>query len=108
MVSLTVPLLTELQIPINNYENRLYFSAGFFAGYRLSSHTKIKYRIERKKEKLKVPDRYSLFNFKYGLITRIGYRWINVFATYDLRPLFSDNKGPGLTPFTFGITLIQF
>lgn len=108
VVSLMIPLLAEFQIPINHYENRLYISAGFFAGYRISSHTKIKYRIDRKKEKLKVPDHYSLHNFKYGVMLRTGYRRINIFATYDLRPLFKENKGPELTPFTFGFTILSF
>jgi hypothetical protein len=76
-------------------------------GVRLTSHTKIKYRKEQK-EKLKVPDHYSLQDFKYGLMFRTGYRWINVFATYELTPLFKNDKGPHLTPFTFGITLISF
>ena len=107
IISLQVPLLAEFQIPINHYDNRLYISAGLYLGYRLSSHTKIKYRIERK-EKLKVPDHYSLHDFKYGLMFRAGYRWINVFATYELTPLFKENKGPKLTPFTFGFTLLQF
>lgn len=108
IISLCIPLLTEIQIPINHYENRLYFSGGIFLGFRLDSHTKIKYRIDRKKEKLKTPDNYSLNDFKYGIMLRSGYRWINVFATYDLNPLFKENKGPEITPFTFGVTLLQF
>lgn len=108
IVSLMVPLLVEFQVPINHYENRLYFSGGFFGGVRLSSHTKVKYRIDGKKEKLKVPGHYAIHDFKYGMMVRAGYRWINVFATYDLIPLFKDNKGPELTPFTFGFTLISF
>jgi hypothetical protein len=107
IVSLTLPLLAEFQIPINHYDNRLYVSGGLYIGYRLSSHTKIKYRIERK-EKLKIPDHYSLSNFKYGLMIRTGYRWINIFATYEITPLFKENKGPELTPFTFGFTLLRF
>jgi hypothetical protein len=39
---------------------------------------------------------------------RAGYRWINVFATYEITPLFKDEKGPVLTPFTVGFTLLQF
>jgi hypothetical protein len=107
VVSLKVPLLAEFQIPVNHYENRIYISAGFYGNYRLSSHTKIKYRIE-KKEKLKVVDDYSIHNFKYGIMVRSGYRWFNIYATYDLVPFFKNNKGPGLTPFTFGVTLIRF
>lgn len=108
IVSLMVPLLAEFQIPVNHYENRVYFSGGFFGALRLGSHTKIKYRADGKKEKLKVPGDFSLNNFKYGLMVRAGYRWINVFATYDLVPLFKDDLGPELTPYTFGITLLQF
>lgn len=108
IVSLTVPLLAEFQIPINHYENRLYFSAGVYGSYRLSSHTKIKYRIEREKQKLKTPDFLSLQDFKTGVMIRAGYRWINVFACYDLVPLFRENKGPELTPFTFGFTVMSF
>jgi hypothetical protein len=107
IISLTIPLLTEFQIPINHYENRLYFSAGPYAGIRISSHTKIKYRIEGKKEKLKVPGHYSLHDFKFGLMLRTGYRWINLFATYEPVPLFKKDKGPQLTPFTIGITLLR-
>jgi len=105
--SLNIPLLAEFQIPVNHFDNRIYFSGGMYMGVRLTSHTKIKYRKEQK-EKLKVPDHYSLQDFKYGLMFRTGYRWINVFATYELTPLFKNDKGPHLTPFTFGITLISF
>ncbi len=107
IVSLTVPLLAEFQIPINHYENRLYFSGGAYASLRLSSHTKIKYRADRK-EKLKIPGHYSLHDFKYGVMVRSGYRWINLFATYEITPLFIGDKGPGLTPFTIGFTLLGF
>ncbi len=108
VVSLMVPLLAEFQIPVNHYKNRLYISGGAFGGIRLGSHTKIKYRIDGKKEKLKTPGHYSLQDFKYGLMFRTGYRWVNVFATYELTPLFKEDKGPKLTPVTFGITFISF
>jgi len=105
--SLNIPVLTEFQIPINHFENRIYISGGMYMGIRLMSHTKIKYRKEQK-EKLKVPDHYSLQDLKYGFMIRSGYRWINFFATYELTTLFKDEKGPELTPFTIGITLISF
>lgn len=108
VVSLMIPLLAEFQIPVNHYKNRLYISGGAFGGIRLGSHTKIKYRVDGKKEKLKTPGHYSLQDFKYGLMVRTGYRWFNVFATYELTPFFKENKGPELTPVTFGITVISF
>ncbi len=108
IVSLMAPLLAEFQVPVKHYKNRIYLSAGMFAGLRLSSHTKIKYRAEGKKQKMKTPGHYSLHDFKYGLMARAGYRWINFFATYELVPLFKEGKGPELTPVTVGITLIKF
>ena len=104
---ITAPVLIEFQIPINHYENRLYFSGGIFFGYRISSHTKIIYR-DLKKEKLKAPDTFSIPDFKYGVMARTGYRWLNLFAIYDLRTFFKPDLGPELTPFSFGITLLRF
>lgn len=108
IVYITLPLLAEIQIPVKNYENRFYFSAGIYTGLRVNSHTKIKYREEGKKQKLKTPGDYSLNKFKYGIMVRTGYRWVNFFATYDLIPLFKKEKGPELTPVTVGLTLISF
>lgn len=105
--SITMPILAEFQIPINNYKNRFYISTGPYFSYRISSHTKMKYRTVQK-EKLKVPDQFSMYNFKYGMMVRTGYRWLNVFAVVELTPLFKTDKGPELTPFTFGITLLSF
>ena len=105
--SLMVPVLTEVQIPIQRYKNRMYLSLGPYIAYRISSHTNIKYKQDRR-EQLKVPDDFSLQDFKYGLMFRTGYRRVNLFATYELVPLFKKDKGPQLTPFTFGITLLGF
>uniref|UniRef100_UPI003216A598 outer membrane beta-barrel protein n=1 Tax=uncultured Draconibacterium sp. TaxID=1573823 RepID=UPI003216A598 len=107
IVSLTVPLLVEWQIPINHYDNRIYFSAGVLGSLRIGSHTKIKYKTEQK-EKLKVEDHFSIHRFKYSVMGRTGYRWFNVFVSYDLVPLFKDSKGPELIPFTVGVTLMRF
>ncbi|MBW6533404.1 MAG: outer membrane beta-barrel protein [Mariniphaga sp.] len=108
LISLYVPLLAEFQVPLNHYQNRIHFSGGVYGSLRLSSHTKIKYRADRKKEKLKTPDHFSLPDFKYGLMVRAGYRWFNVFATYEPGSIFEEDKGPDLTPVTFGVTLVRF
>lgn len=103
-----VPILAEFQVPIKNYANRLYVSGGVYGGFWLHSHTKIKYRRDGKKEKLKTPDDFSLSKFKSGIMFRMGYRSINVFAMYELSPFFKDNLGPDLNAFTVGFTLISF
>ena len=105
--SATLPLLMEFQIPINNDLNRVYVSGGVFGELRLNSHTKVKYKLERN-EKLKVTDHFSMYDVKYGIMVRTGYRWVNLYATYDLLPLFREGKGPELTPFSVGITLLRF
>jgi len=108
MVNLEIPLLVEFQIPIKNYANRLYFSAGLTGVKRLETHTKVKYRKDGKREKLKSPGNYSVRDYKVAGTIRIGYRWVNLFASYDLVTLFYDYKGPVLYPFSIGVRLISF
>ncbi|MFA5329182.1 MAG: hypothetical protein WC384_15415 [Prolixibacteraceae bacterium] len=103
-----IPLLVEFQIPVLNEANRLYFSAGITGAKRLETHTKVKYRKDGKREKLKSPGDYSIPEYKVSGTLRVGYRWINLFASYDLVPLFEDRRGPVLYPFTVGIKLVSF
>jgi hypothetical protein len=107
IMSLVLPVLAEFQLPVNNYKNRVYISGGMYGSVRLTSHTKVKYKVEQN-EKLKVVDHFSLRDFNYGLMIRTGYRWINLHASYDLVSFFKEDKGPELTPFSFGITLLRF
>jgi len=107
-VYVEVPLLVEFQIPIGSSANRMYLSAGFVGAKRLDTHTKVKYRKNGSKEKLKSPGDYSIRDYKVAGTFRIGYRWVNLFANYDLVPLFEDRRGPELYPFSVGIKLISF
>ena len=107
-VYLNIPLLIEFQVPVKNYGNRFYVSAGMVTGFRLNTHTKIKYRANGKKEKLKTPDDFYLHDVRFSATLQMGYRWVNLFATYDIQPLFQKNKGPELYPFSVGIALLSF
>ncbi len=107
-VYLEVPLLVEFQIPVSHFANRVYFSAGIIGSKRLETHTKIKYRNNGERQKLKSPGDYSIRDFKVSGTIRMGYRWINLFASCDVVPLFEDRRGPELYPFTVGIKLISF
>lgn len=104
----TLPVLIEFQVPVNHYNNRLFFSAGITGNYRISSNTKIRYRLNKKRENLKTPGDYSLHDLRFNLTTRAGYRNFQVFCNYDLQPLFLKEKGPKVIPLTFGITLLRF
>ena len=105
---LEVPILVEFQIPLRNKANRLYFATGVTGAKKFESHTKIKYRKEGKREKLKSPGDYSINDYKIAATFRMGYRWVNLFATYDIVPLFEDRRGPVIYPFSFGLKLISF
>ena len=105
---LEVPLLLEFQIPFRNKANRLYFSAGVTGAKKLESHSKMKYRKNGKREKLKSPGNYSINDYKVAFSFRVGYRWANLFASYDIVPLFEDRRGPVLYPFSFGLKLMSF
>lgn len=105
---LTVPLLLEFQIPVKYKSRRVHVSAGVVGGLRVGSKTKVKYKSSGNRHKDKERDDFNLKTFRYSAQARIGYRSLNLFATYGLTGLFEDDKGPELTPFTIGITLISF
>ncbi len=105
---LNVPLFVEWQIPTDNKKNRAHIALGVVGGLRISSHTKIKYKTNGDTEKDKDHDNFNLNTIRCNAMVRIGYRSLNFFATYGITRLFEDNKGPKLTPFTIGITLVSF
>ena len=49
---------------------------------------------------------FYLQPFKFDGMVRIGYSIINIFGTYSLNTLFQKNRGPELSAWTIGITLI--
>jgi hypothetical protein len=108
LVCLELPLLAEFQVPVKNMGNRIYFSGGITASKRLASHTKVKYRSDDKKQKLKTPGDFGLREYRFAATVRAGYRWVNLFASYDLTPVFDDRRGPGLHAYSVGIKLISF
>lgn len=100
---LNVPLLLEFQIPVNNREGRLFVNAGLIGGVKIGSHTKVKYGDTKDKDH----DSFNMNSFKYSATARIGYKDISLFCNYSLTPLFESGKGPGLTPFSIGISFLN-
>ncbi|GAA5029612.1 hypothetical protein GCM10011506_18070 [Marivirga lumbricoides] len=76
------------------------FGAGPYAGYRIGSKSKFKYDDDGKD---KIKNNLHLNNWRYGLKAQIGWKGVDLFATYDLNPLFIENRGPELNAFSFGI-----
>jgi len=103
---LRAPLLLEFQIPAG--KKRIYFSAGPVAGVKLFSNTKIVYKENGDKQKVKDKDDFNLSALRYGFTARAGYRGLKLFANYYMTPLFEANKAPELYPFSIGLTLADF
>jgi len=101
---LTVPLMLEFQIPVNDRSNNLFVAGGIVGGLNIGSHTKVKWDDKKEKER----GGFSINPFKYAAICRVGLNDISLFATYNLTPLFKNGKGPELTPFSVGISFINF
>jgi len=83
------------------------FRMGFggYTGYRLGSHTKYKFKENGDTEKDKDSGNFFLNNWRYGLRARVGWKDLDVFFNYDLNSLFSEDNGPDLNAFSFGIVL---
>jgi hypothetical protein len=75
---------------------------GGYAGYRLGSHSKVKYESGKKD---KDRDNFNLTNFRYGLRLQMGFRGTDVFFNYDINELFAEGNGPKVNAFSFGIIL---
>ncbi|WP_423129747.1 outer membrane beta-barrel protein [Gaoshiqia sp. Z1-71] len=101
---LTVPLMLEWQIPVNDHSNHFFISAGMMGGINIGSHTKIKADHSKTKDR----GSFNINPFRYAAVARAGLKDISLFASYSLSPLFKDDKGPELFPFTVGISLVNF
>lgn len=93
-------------IKIDHYKQQGFrIGLGAYAGYRLGSHTKVKFRQDGDTDKDKDNSSFFLENWRYGLRLRVGIRGLDLFANYDLNEMFSSGRGPELNAFSFGIIL---
>ena len=72
--------------------------------YLMNSYQKLK--EDRNKDKNY--DDFNLEPVRYSAVARIGYGGFNLFVNYGLTELFKENKGPKVTPISFGISVINF
>jgi len=105
-IFLNAPLILEFQLPVGKHN--FHISGGVVGGIKLGSKTKKFYESNDEKKRDKVKGDFQISPFHYGATVRIGYRSINLFANYNFSPLFNNNKGPELYPFTIGLTLLNF
>ncbi len=102
-----VAAYVNLPLMIKYRRKKFSLAAGGYIGYRLGSHSKIKYLDERGDwEKDKVHTRFGLEDFRYGLRAEINWIGPTFFAAYDFNDLFTEVSGaPKLNAFSFGIKL---
>jgi hypothetical protein len=99
-VYLTLPLVLEMQIPVENHH--LNIGGGFIGAIKTGSHTKM---VFQDGDKVKSNGDFSLNLIRCGLTARIGYGNFQIYATNYMTPLFKTGKGPGgynLYPFEIG------
>jgi hypothetical protein len=102
---LRIPLLLEFQFPNTVRSKRGYISAGLITGLKLGSHTKVVYKDDSGKDKDKNKDDFNINPFRFGLTARIGFGGLSVFGDYYFTPMFVEDKGPDLHPFSVGLAL---
>ncbi|SFE52542.1 outer membrane beta-barrel protein [Thermoflexibacter ruber] len=94
---------TYLNIPMLFEVGRRYWGLrvglGGYVGYRIDSWTKA---VTNNGEKQKDRDSYYLNSFRYGITGQVGFRWIKLFANYDLNTLFAKDKAPEINTISVG------
>ena len=101
---INVPLLLEIQ-SVDEAEQHAFISAGVYGGFRLGSHTKTVYFGN---DKNKSREDINVNPFQYGVMFQMGFNIIKLYGTYNLSTLYEEDKGPEVTPFTVGVTLVNF
>jgi Outer membrane protein beta-barrel domain len=97
---------TYLNLPVMLEVGRRWgftFGVGGYVGYKIDSWTKAK---SANGDKQKDHDSYYLTNFRYGVSTQLGLRWIKLFANYDLNSLFVADKATNMNVLSIGVRLM--
>ena len=105
--SVNLPLMALLEFKRENGKEGFTIGAGPFLGYRLGSHTKLKYQEGGRTEKDKTRDSFNLSDFQYGVEGVVGYSNWNLFAKYNMNELFKENRGLQANVLSFGLRLFM-
>lgn len=107
--------VTYIQLPVEvRFKSKSKFRAalGFNLGFKIDGHTKYKgtdYIFGTTDQiKIKQKNTPNLANWNIAVTARFGYRWVNLFASYSITKMFSENKGPDIYPISVGLSIIPF
>ena len=104
-------VLATVKVPVSlrfRLSHKTSLDLGGYAGYRISSWTKIKYEDKGKSQKDRAYSNFNLSNFVYGVKGQLNLGDIGIFAEYGINPLFVAGKGPStsaLNTITLGISI---
>jgi hypothetical protein len=105
--SVNVPIMPMLKFKRENGKEGFHIGAGGFAGYRLGSHSKLKFEENDNTTKDKDRGSFNLSDFQYGLTGVIGYNDLSLFVKYNMNDLFKENRGPQVSVISFGLRLLN-
>ena len=89
-------------------KHNFHIAVGVVGSWYFETMYKQKYKREGETVKDRSSGDYQLLPYRAAATVRIGYGGLNLFAEYALTPLFKDGKGPELTPFNVGLTIVGF
>lgn len=98
---IAVPLYLGTETKPWDTDNSFRIMVGYSPGIRVK--TKTKHKLDGSKEIYK--DDYNVQTFRHEANVVIGYGNFNLYASYDLNPLFIDGRGPEVHPFSVGIII---
>jgi hypothetical protein len=123
---INVPVLLEYQTNPGCRLSGFHIALGIVGGVRIGSYTKqsfhesgTTYYLEDMNDNVVAsitPDNhiirkhgpYHLNSFKADATVRIGWSFLNLFATWSITPMFVNNQGPVVYPWNVGITLLPW
>jgi hypothetical protein len=121
---ITLPLLFEFQTNPGHRLSSFHIAAGVIGGLRLQSYQKQRlyqwqdtyYLVDDQGTRvasfyannavIRNHHAYHLNPFKVDAALRIGWSFLNLYATYSITPMFQKDQGPVVYPWTIGITLV--
>lgn len=102
---LSIPLM--LQFNINkNPEKSFRVGVGVVGGIRILETYRTKHNNNGQRVKSNVNRNWNTNPLIADLRLVAGYNKVNLFASYSLVPLFENNRGPELYPFSIGVNLL--
>lgn len=70
--------------------NKFRIGIGGYGGFNIGSKQKLKYNRDGKRIKDKLKGGYNTSSFVYGLSAYVGFDGVQLYAKYDLNPIFKD------------------